>query len=205
MKELDTQVNVGNVSTFGYTSEKPKQQALLKRLKDGFDRELFTAVRLPQADWAHTVFNPVAWDAKLEWLHVGLIDMAPTECRLLTGGKLYVLAVAYIVVPGANLREKRTCVIHANCDLLEVWLLKGGLVFCHESTTSVLVIPSKFLLVLAAGTEGVRGIRWICICDSAEMEKVRFGLKASFQSFLDLKSSQTGFSQYLALLEDDRD
>ena len=153
-------------------------------------------MRLAEEDIAHLVYAPVLWQTKPEYINVSFNHMGCTEVRVLLSGNLAILAFPISSIPGGELRAKRVAIVSASREQLEHWVQLGGFAKMCEPSNSAIIIPNGFLIVMASGELGAKGLRWCLSGDPPEVERTRINLKMMLASFPELRGPSTGYQAF---------
>ena len=132
-------------------------------------------------------------------VHSGWNHFACSETRLVLQGSLHVCALDPLKVPGDSYKDKRTYLYSFTVDSLAALVKQGGFYGLVDSSQYV-CFPSGFLVVVAAETKCV-GLRWSLSSDDKDTSRVSSDLKMLLTSFPEMKSSGTGYHQFLQFID----
>ena len=129
-----------------------------------------------------------------QWANVNLSHMACMEARMLTQGKELIIGLPVSKIPGADLREKRACLMSVTFTILDALVEDGGFALLHDCTQAA-VRPSGFMFITYA-TELTFMLRWSMSSDQLDTNRVKAILPDMILGFAELRSPSMGYQSF---------
>eukprot|EP00972_Heterocapsa_arctica_P038080 5607536-Heterocapsa_arctica.AAC.1 len=80
----------------------PTQKKFKKTILEGYDADVFSTLTVPQEEWANTVFTPMYFGFKPNYVTVNMPHMCMMEARAVFDGSCYIAGIPYENVAGRD-------------------------------------------------------------------------------------------------------
>ena len=182
----------------------PNTKKVLGIWRKSFDNQCFTALVLPDQQWAAPVYALELFGTAERHVDVFTTGHCTAELRMYIAGSEDIIGLPYREVPGESFKEKRQNVSRMTVDGLKTVVAQTTVfvLAANMDDDRLVMIPSGFLLVTAS--HGATYVRKGLSADEQDSCRVKFMLSEVLASFQEFRSDPYSHQQLHGHLDDDQ-